>query len=269
MDVNLKGEVAALTGGGGVLCGVMAKALARAGASVAVLDFSRENADRVVGEIREAGGEAIGVFCDVTDKASLEVAAETIKKDLGALTILINGAGGNKADATTGPDKSFFELSSKAVEEIVQLNYTGTFLSCQVFGKLMTEAGRGSIVNISSMAALRPLTRVMGYSAAKAAVDNFTRWLAVHISQNYSTDIRVNAIAPGFFLTEQNRFLLQTEDGKWTARGQQILDHSPLNRFGAPEDLISTLLWLLSPSSSFVHGIVVPVDGGFSAFSGV
>lgn len=269
MDVKLQGEIAVVTGGTGVLCSAMAKALARAGANVAVLGRSREKADRIVGEISEAGGKAIGVTCDVTEKTSLVSAADEIQTKLGAPTILINGAGGNRPDATTGPDKSFFELSSKAVEEVVRLNYAGTFLACQVFGKPMTDAGRGCIVNITSMAALRPLTRVMGYSAVKAAVENFTRWLAVHVSQNYSTDIRVNAIAPGFFLTEQNRFLLQAEDGTWTARGQQILDHTPLSRFGAPEDLISTLLWLVSPSSSFVHGIVVPVDGGFSAYSGV
>jgi NAD(P)-dependent dehydrogenase (short-subunit alcohol dehydrogenase family) len=184
--------------------------------------------------------------------------------------ILINGAGGNKKEATTSPDLSFFDLPADAVQWVFNLNFIGTLLPCQVFGKVMAEREEGIILNVSSMNAFRPLTRIPAYSAAKAAVSNFTQWLAVHISQEYSPNIRVNAIAPGFFLTEQNRFLLTDEEtGELTPRGRTIIDHTPMGRFGHPDDLIGTVLWLLSPGAAFVHGVVVPVDGGFSAFGGV
>jgi len=188
----------------------------------------------------------------------------------GRVDILINGAGGNKKQATTSPDLSFFDLPADAVQWVFNLNFIGTLLPCQVFGKVMADQGEGIILNVSSMNAFRPLTRIPAYSAAKAAVSNFTQWLAVHLSQKYSTDIRVNAIAPGFFLTEQNRFLLSDEvTGELTPRGRTIIDHTPMARFGQPGDLIGTVLWLLSSGATFVHGVVVPVDGGFSAFSGV
>ena len=270
LDVDLTGEVVAITGGGGVLCGTMARALGARGAAVAVLDIAEVAAAAVAGQIEAEGGRAIAVVCNVLEKESIRQAADTIAAELGPTTVLINGAGGNKAEATTGNDLPFFDLPKEAVEFVMDLNFIGTFLPCQVFGRGMAERGRGNIVNISSMNAFRPLTRIAAYSAAKSAVSNFTQWLAVHMNRNYSADIRVNAIAPGFFLTAQNRFLLMDEKtGEPTPRGRTIRDHTPAGRFGDPADLIGTLLWLLSDSSAFVNGVIVPVDGGFSAFSGV
>ena len=257
-------------GGGGVLCGTLSRALGKVGVKVAVLDIFVEAAQKVVDDIKADGGEAIAVQCDVLDKSSIETAKDVVIEAYGRVDILINGAGGNKKEATTGPDAPFFDLPADAVQWVFNLNFIGTLLPSQVFGKLIADQGAGSILNISSMNAFRPLTKIPAYSGAKAAVSNFTQWLAVHMSQEYSTKVRVNAIAPGFFLTAQNRFLLLDEGtGKWTPRGQQILDHTPMGEFGAPEDLIGTVFWLLSPSARFVHGVVVPIDGGFSAYSGV
>ena len=267
---GLSGKVAVVTGGGGVLCGAMSRALGRVGVKAAVLDLFEEAAQRVADDIVAAGGEAIAVQCDVLDKVSLEAARDAVLARFGQVDILINGAGGNKKQATTSPDLSFFDLPAEAVQWVFNLNFIGTLLPCQVFGQVMADQGEGIILNVSSMNAFRPLTRIPAYSAAKAAVSNFTQWLAVHLSQKYSTDIRVNAIAPGFFLTEQNRFLLTDEvTGELTPRGRTIIDHTPMARFGHPDDLMGTVLWLLSPGAAFVHGVVVPVDGGFSAFSGV
>jgi len=267
---QLTDRVAAITGGGGVLCGTMARALGENGVRVAVLDLNGEAAERVAADVRAAGGEAIAVVVDVLDRDSIETAAQQVVDAFGRVDILINGAGGNKKQATTSPELSFFDLPADAVRWVFDLNFLGTLLPCQVFGKLMAEQGEGCILNISSMNAFRPLTRIPAYSAAKAAVSNFTQWLAVHMAQEYSPRIRVNAIAPGFFLTEQNRFLLTDEaTGELTPRGRTIIDHTPMGRFGEPEDLVGTVLWLLSPGAAFVHGVVVPVDGGFSAFSGV
>jgi len=267
---GLSGKVAVVTGGGGVLCGTMSRALGRVGVKVAVVDLFEEAAQKVANDIVAAGGEAIAVRCDVLDKASLETARDVVLAQFGRVDILINGAGGNKKQATTSPDLSFFDLPADVVQWVFNLNFIGTLLPSQVFGKLMAEQGEGIILNTSSMNAFRPLTRIPAYSAAKAAVSNFTQWLAVHLSQEYSLDIRVNAIAPGFFLTEQNRFLLTDEGtGELTPRGRTIIDHTPMARFGHPDDLMGTVLWLLSPGAAFVHGVVVPVDGGFSAFSGV
>jgi len=267
---GLSGKVAVVTGGGGVLAGAMSRALGRVGAKVAVLDLVLEAAEKVVNEVVTAGGEAIAVKCNVLDRASVEAACRIVLGKFGRLDLLINGAGGNQKQATTGPDLSFFDLTPDAVQWVFNLNFLGTLLPCQVFGRALAERGEGVILNISSMNASRPLTKIPAYSAAKAAVSNFTQWLAVHMSREYSDKIRVNAIAPGFFLTEQNRFLLTDEaTGELTTRGKTILDHTPMGRFGAPEDLISTVLWLLSPGAAFVHGAVIPVDGGFSAFSGV
>jgi len=267
---DLKDKTIAITGGGGVLCGTMALTLAKAGAKVAVLDLMEAAATKVTDQINSAGGRAIDVKCNVLDKASLQTAQEKINSELGKIDILINGAGGNKKEATTSPDLSFFDLPSEALQFVFNLNFIGTLLPCQVFGKEMAESGGGIILNISSMCAFSPLTKIPGYSAAKAAVSNFTQWLAVHVCQNYSKDIRVNAIAPGFFLTEQNRFLLTDEKtGDLTARGQTIIDHTPMGRFGQSEELVGTVIWLLSDAAKFVTGIVVPIDGGFSAFSGV
>lgn len=267
---GMEGRVAAVTGGGGVLCAELSRALGNMGAKVAVLDLSTAAAQRVVDEIVADGGQAMAVQCNVLDKASIEAAATQVLDAYGRVDILINGAGGNKAQATTSADLSFFDLPADAVQWVFNLNFLGTLLPSQVFGKAMVEQGEGAILNISSMNAFRPLTRIPAYSAAKAAVSNFTQWLAVHIAQEYSPKIRVNALAPGFFLTEQNRFLLTDKDtGSLTARGQTILTHTPMDRFGVPADLVGTTLWLLSDASAFVTGVVVPVDGGFSAFSGV
>jgi NAD(P)-dependent dehydrogenase (short-subunit alcohol dehydrogenase family) len=267
---NVQGKVIAATGGGGVLVGAMARGLAQAGAKIAVLDIFEEAAQRVADDIVQAGGEAVGVKMDVLDKSSIQAGLTATLKRFGRVDILINGAGGNKMEATTSPDLSFFDLPEDAFQWVFNLNFIGTLLPSQVFGKYMVEQGKGNILNVSSMSAFSPLTRVGAYSAAKAAVSNFTQWLAVHMAQEYSPDIRVNAIAPGFFLTEQNRFLLTNEaTGELTARGQTIIDHTPSARFGVPEDLLGSVIWLLSPASAFVTGVVVPIDGGFSAFSGV
>jgi NAD(P)-dependent dehydrogenase (short-subunit alcohol dehydrogenase family) len=264
------GSVAVVTGGGGVLCRIMCLALARLGAKVAVLDLSAEAAQRVADEINANGGEAIAVPADVLDRPSLEAARQVVLDRFDRVDILINGAGGNKKQATTSSELTFFDLPPEAVRLVFDLNCLGTILTSQVFGKQMVEQAEGVILNISSMNAFRPLTRVPAYSAAKAAVSNFTQWLAVHIAQEYSPHIRVNAIAPGFFLTEQNRNLLtDVATGELTARGRAILTHTPMNRFGVPEDLLGAVIWLLSPASSFVTGVVVPIDGGFSAYSGV
>jgi len=267
---GLPGKVAAVTGGGGVLCGTMSRALGRIGAKVAVLDLFEEAAQKVADDIVNESGEAIAVQCDVLDRTSLEAARDAVLARFGRLDILINGAGGNKKQATTSPDLPFFDLPADAVRWVFELNLLGTLLPSQVFGRLMAEQEEGCILNISSMNAFRPLTRIPAYSAAKAAVSNFTQWLAVHMAQEYAPNIRVNALAPGFFLTAQNRFLLIDEaTGELTPRGRTIIEHTPLGRFGDPKDLLGTLLWLLSPASAFVTGIVVPVDVGFSAFSGV
>ncbi len=267
---TIRGQTAVITGGGGVLGSALALALADAGARVAVISLHDTSAAKMVEAIRAAGGDAIGIGCDVMDRAGLEQAHEKILSSFGPVDILINGAGGNQPLASTNAERSFFDLDEQAVDRVFRLNFTGTFLTSQVFGQGMTKKGSGCIVNIASMNAVRPLTRIPAYSAAKAAIANFTQWLAVHMAQEYSSHIRVNAIAPGFFLTEQNRFLLtEAETGALTARGQAILNHTPMSRFGVPDDLVGTLLWLVSPASTFVTGTVIPVDGGFSAFSGV
>jgi NAD(P)-dependent dehydrogenase (short-subunit alcohol dehydrogenase family) len=267
---DISGKVAVVTGGGGVLCSSISKNLAKCGAKVAVLDLFPEAAQKVVDEIKAGGGDAMAVRCDVLDKKSIEEAAAVVIKVYQRVDILINGAGGNKKQATTSADATFFDLPADAVQWVFNLNFIGTLLPSQVFGKLMVAQKSGNIINISSMNSFRPLTRVPAYSAAKAAISNFTQWLAVHINQEYSPAIRVNAIAPGFFLTEQNRFLMTEEKtGELTPRGKAVIGHTPMNRFGDPQDLSGTVIWLLSPASSFVTGIVVPIDGGFSAFSGV
>lgn len=271
MTAELTGRVAALTGGGGILCSTMAQALARHGADVAVLDVNAQAAARVADQLRQAGaGRAIAVTVDVLSKTSLQEAASRIHDQLGPVDILINGAGGNKPDATAGPHQSFFDIPAEALQWVFQLNCLGTILPCQAFVPDMVARQQGVVINLASMAGIRPLTRVVAYSAAKAAVANFTQWLAVHLAQEYSPAIRVNAIAPGFFLTAQNEFLLlDRETRQPTARGRAILDHTPAQRYGQAEDLVGTLLWLVSDAARFVSGAVIPVDGGFSACSGV
>jgi NAD(P)-dependent dehydrogenase (short-subunit alcohol dehydrogenase family) len=267
---DIRGSTAIITGGSGGLGSVMALALAKAGVRVAIISLHGNSSAKVVEAIQADGGEAIGIACDVLQRTDLEHACTEVLKTLGPIDILINAAGGNSPQATTSANVSFFDLDVRAIESVLDLNFTGTLQSCQVFGRHMAERGQGCIVNVASMNALRPLTRIPAYSAAKAAVANFTQWLAVHMAQEYSPRIRVNAISPGFFMTKQNRFLLtDAQSGAMTPRGQTILNHTPMGRLGAPEDLIGTLLWLVSPASAFVTGVVVPVDGGFSAFSGV
>ncbi|MGD8820936.1 MAG: SDR family oxidoreductase, partial [Anaerolineae bacterium] len=252
---GMQGQVAVVTGGGGVLCGAMARALGRLGAKVAVLDLFPEAAQAVVDDIKAEDGEGLAVTCNVLEKSSIEAAAQEVLAAYGRVDILINGAGGNKKEATTTEDLSFFDLPADAIQWVFNLNFVGTLLPSQVFGQQMASQGEGIILNVSSMNAFRPLTRIPAYSAAKSAVSNFTQWLAVHMAQEYSPNIRVNAIAPGFFLTEQNRFLLtEADSGELTPRGRTIIDHTPMDRFGDPEDLIGTTLWLLAPGSSFVTG---------------
>ena len=266
VSFDMQGKVAVVTGGAGMLCAAMCRALAEVGAKVAVLDLRPDPAEALAAEL---GNDAIGVACNVLDKASVEAAAQRVLEAFGRVDILVNGAGGNKPQATTNPEQSFFDLPADAVRWVFDLNLMGTILPSQVFGKIMAGQKSGVILNISSMNAFRPLTRIAAYSAAKAGVSNFTQWLAVHMAQEYSPEIRVNAIAPGFFIGEQNRLLLLNEDGSLTPRGQQILSHTPMARFGNPDDLLGTLIWLVSPASAFVTGVVIPIDGGFSAFSGV
>lgn len=268
--VNLEGRVAMLTGGAGELCFCMAEAMAEAGAEIVILDYDRPKAEDRVGRLQRSGRRAEVLVADVTSRQSLEKAAAEFREKFSGLDILVNGAGGNAPLATTGPEHSFFDLDEKALRKVFELNVLGAVLCSQVFGKIILDTrGQGDIINISSMNAFRPLTRIPAYSAAKAGVSNFTQWLAVHFAQNYSPRIRVNAIAPGFFITEQNKFLLMDQNGQMTERGKKIIDHTPQARFGQPDDLVSTLFWLLAPSSSFITGVVIPVDGGFSAYSGV
>lgn len=258
-----------MTGGSGVLGKHFCAALAREGARVALMGRTQRSAETAAQPLRERGLEVLPVCADVLDRASLERARDDIHAALGPVGILVNAAGGNHGEASTGPERGFFDLSPEALQHVVNLNLLGTVQSCQVFARDMVNARAGSIVNVTSMAAARPLTRVVAYSAAKAAVENFTRWLAVHLAQEHHPGIRVNALAPGFFLTEQNRFLLQDAAGQPTARARVILAHTPQARLGHAEELEGTLLWLVSPAARFVTGSVVAVDGGFGAFGGV
>lgn len=268
---NFTGKVAVVFGGSGVLCSELARALGRQGAAVVVVGNTRpQKAQAVAQTIEAAGGRAVAWQADVLDKASLTALAEKTVNTFGRVDFLINGAGGAKKSATTGPHLAFFDLPEDAVRQVFDLNFMGTFLPCQIFGRYLVKQESGAILNIASFGADRPLTRSVAYSAAKAAVVNFTRWLAVHISQEYTPAIRVNAIMPGFFLTGQNRFLLVDEaSGNLTERGQRIIAHTPLGRFGQPEDLVGPALMLLSDGARFIHGTVVVVDGGISSFGGV
>ncbi|MBN2131513.1 MAG: SDR family oxidoreductase [Sedimentisphaerales bacterium] len=267
---DVKDKTVVITGGAGVLCGAMARALAARGAKVCVADYDERRAHELCQAIEGEGGFALPVKINVLERSTVQDAFGCALECLGKIDVLINGAGGNKKEATCVPPATFFDLPEDAIRMVFDLNCLGTIIPSQIFGKHMAENGRGCIINISSMNAFRPLTNIAAYSGAKAAISNFTQWLSTYMARRHSPDIRVNAIAPGFFLTEQNRFLLTDEKtGDLTARGQTIIDHTPMNRFGDPEDLIGTLLWLVSDASTFVSGVVVPVDGGFSAFSGV
>lgn len=266
---SLNGKVAVVTGGTGVLGGAMARGLALAGAKVGVLGRRAEQASATIEAITAQGGEAIHLAADVLDQAQLEAACEAVIARWGKIDILVNAAGGNQPGATAMGERTFFDLSRAAIEQVIDLNLLGTLLPSQVFGAAMAQAGSGCVINISSAAAERPLTRVVGYAAAKAAIDNFTRWLAVELASKYGQHLRVNAIMPGFFLGEQNRGMLLEPNGSLTARGQQIIAHTPMGRFGEPDELVGTLIWLCSDAARFVTGAIVPVDGGFTAWNGV
>ncbi len=279
-SIDLTGRVAVVTGGGGVLCSQLARALAECGAKVAILDLDAAAAEAAAAALRADGHQAQGFAANVLERASLETAAAAVNRAFGPCDLLLNGAGGNHPKGTTTKEwleeadlddeslTTFFDLDPKGIEFVFNLNFLGTLLPSQVFARQMIGRQGCSIVNISSMNAFRPLTKIPAYSGAKAAVSNFTQWLAVHFAK---VGIRVNALAPGFFLTNQNRKLLIDEtDGGYTARARKIIDHTPMGRFGQPEELVGTLLWLVSDAASgFVNGIVVPIDGGFSAYSGV
>lgn len=276
MDVlnqfSLRDKTAVVTGGGGVLGGAIAEGLAAAGAAVAVGDLLPETAEQCASRICAQGGAARGYFMNVFNADTIRACCDDVVKDFGGVDILVNAVGGNMRGATTSAEQLFFDLPVDALQKVFDLNLIGgTIVPSQIFLKAMLgNPGGGSIINISSMNAFRPLTRIPGYSAAKAAVSNFTQWLAVHLAQDYNAKLRVNAIAPGFFLTEQNRFLLTDKDtGAPTDRGRTIIAHTPMGRYGAPEDLVGAAVWLASDASRFVTGIILPVDGGFSAFSGV
>ena len=267
---DFTGKTAVITGGTGVLGSEMACALVGCGANVAILARQPNLPEELMARLEAGKGKYLVLHADVLKRDLLETAVEKILAAYGSrIDILINAAGGNHPEATASPDNNFFDLPQEALSFVLNLNLLGTILPSQVIGKIMAKQGDGAILNLSSMAAVRPLTRVVGYAAAKAGVSNFTQWLAVHMAQEYSPAIRVNALAPGFFIGKQNRTLLLNDDDSLTARGQSIINQTPMGRFGKPAELLGTMLWLLSPASQFVTGIVVPVDGGFSAFSSV
>jgi NAD(P)-dependent dehydrogenase (short-subunit alcohol dehydrogenase family) len=271
MLYDFSGRTAVLTGGTGVLGAEMARALAGCGADVVLLGRNVARAEQVIATFSKApGGKHLALAADVLDRPALDEACRRVLGERGKIDFLVNGAGGNDPRATTTPEARFFDVPIAAWQAVTNLNLLGTILPSQVFARPMAERKEGVILNVSSVNASRPLTRIAAYSASKAGISNFTQWLAVHLAQEYSPTIRVNAIMPGFFLTEQNRFLLtDKETGALTGRGKRILEHTPMARFGTPEDLTGALLWLLSPAASFVTGVVVPVDGGFTAYSGV
>lgn len=266
---DIQGQVAVVTGGSGVLGSALAIGLARSGARVAVLGRDEDRLQQVCETITQDRGEAIALVADVLEEPSLGTAALHVNKQWERVDILINAAGGTASASTVPIEGSFFDVPPPAIRDTVDLNLMGTVLPCQVFRAVMAQQGSGSIVTISSMSAELPLTRVVGYAAAKAAIDNFTRWLAVDLARKYGPGLPVDFIAPGFFLSDQNRHLLVEENGSLTPRGQTVIDHTPAGKFGDPLDLVGTVLWLCSPASAFVTGAVIPVDGGFSAWWGV
>ena len=266
---DLTGKTALITGGTGVLGTAMAKGLADAGANTVILGRRKESGDELVKSIRSQGSRSMFVKADVLNATDLLAAKETVLKEFGTIDILVNAAGGNLPGAVIMPEQNFFDLKMDEFEKVVDLNLTGTVLPSKIFGEEMAKRKKGVIINIASMASLRPITRVVGYSASKAAVDNFTHWLAIEMAKKFGEGIRVNAIAPGFFITEQNRKLLTNPDGTYTLRGESAIRQTPFARFGLPEELVGTLIWLCSDASKFVTGVTVPVDGGFNVFCGV
>ena len=266
---DLTGKTALITGGTGVLGTAMAKGLADAGANTVILGRRKESGDELVKSIKSQGARSMFVKADVLDATDLLAAKQKVLDEFSTIDILVNAAGGNLPGAVIMPEQNFFDLKMDEFDKVVALNLTGTVLPSKIFGEEMAKRKQGVIINIASMASLRPITRVVGYSASKAAVDNFTHWLAIEMAKKFGEGIRVNAIAPGFFITEQNRKLLTNPDGSYTARGEAAIRQTPFARFGLPEELIGTLIWLCSDASKFVTGVTVPVDGGFNVFCGV
>ncbi len=266
---DVKNKVVVLTGGSGVLGGHMARGLAQAGAIPVLLGRTEKHLERAVRDLSGLSDNVASFKCDVLNEEQLATTNEAILTRFGQIDVLINAAGGNKPAGTIGLDQNIFDLNPTELKSVSDLNFYGTVLPTLTFGKSMARQKKGSIINLSSMATQRAITRVVGYSAAKAAIDNFTRWMAVELAKKFGNGIRVNAIAPGFFLTEQNRYLLTNKDGTLTERGKTILNMTPFGRFGDPDELIGTVLWLASDASSFVTGTIIPIDGGFSAFSGL
>jgi len=269
VNFDISGQVAAITGAGGIICGCLAKEMAKKGVKVALLDLFVDNAQKIADEIVADGGDAIAVKADVLSRESLEAARDEIIAKYGKIDILVNGAGGNKPQATVSKDKDFFNLDLGAFKWVFDLNVTGAVLTTMVFGELLAKQGYGNVINIASMSSYHPLTNTVAYCGAKAAVANFTEWMATHFNQNYSNNIRVNAIAPGFLLTNQNRYLLTNEDGSATDRGQRVLAKTPMNRYGEPVEMAGPVIFLCSEAASFINGAVLPVDGGFSSYWGV
>lgn len=267
--MDIKGKVILITGAGGALGSAMAQGLAKHGAHIIALGRSVEPLQKVVEEITSKKGKAWYYSCDVLNEKAFEIVVKEILEDHQKIDGLVNAAGGNMPGATIMPDGHFYDVETEDLEKVMKLNFMGTMIPSKIVSRIMANQKSGSIVNISSMAASRPLTRVVGYAASKAAIDNYTKWMAVEMATKYSSNIRVNAIAPGFFIGKQNKRLLLEEDGSLTARGKTIIDHTPMGRFGEAEELVGTLNWLMSDASRFVTGIIVPVDGGFSAFSGI
>jgi NAD(P)-dependent dehydrogenase (short-subunit alcohol dehydrogenase family) len=267
-NFDLKEKVAVVTGAAGILCSVISRGLAKKGVKVALLDINIESAEKIATQINENGGDALALKVNVLDKESVGSAKDKVLEKFGTIDILINGAGGNKEEATTGENRLFFDMPEEVLKWVFDLNLMGTIIPCQIFGKVFAEKQKGSIINISSMSAFTPLTRTVAYCAAKAAVSDFTNWLAVYVNREYSPEIRVNAIAPGFLLTGQNRYLLIDEKtGGYTERGKKIIDNTPMARYGKPEELIGAIIFLCSDEASFINGIVLPIDGGFLANS--
>ena len=268
---SLEEKKAVITGGTGILGSAIAKGLGRAGSEIAICGRNSTKREKIVEDLKREGIEAKGYYIDVMDINKIKACHDEVMKDFGRIDILLNAAGGNIKEATTSRDLSFFDIPLSALEKVVGLNlFGGAILPCQIFGKTMLKnKDGGSIINISSINSFRPLTKVPGYSAAKVAVRNFTQWLATHLAQEYNKKLRVNAIAPGFFLTQQNRYLLLDKEGNFTSRGKSIISHTPMGELGKPEDLIGVCIWLSSNASRFVTGVVVPIDGGFNAYSGV
>lgn len=269
VNFDISGQVAVITGAGGIICGTLAKEMAKKGVKVALLDLFLESAEKITEEIKAAGGDAIAIKADVLDRASLQAAREKVLEKFGRVDILVNGAGGNKPQATVTKDSDFFHLDLDAFKWVFDLNVTGAVLTTMVFGEVMAEQKSGNVINIASMSSYHPLTNTVAYCGAKAAVANFTEWMATHFNQNYSNNIRVNAIAPGFLLTNQNRYLLTNEDGSATDRGQRVLAKTPMGRYGEPEEMAGPVMFLCSEAASFINGAVLPVDGGFSSYWGV